>query len=140
MGINFNGIFSNLKEKIRDVYNDNYELQQLLENVVNFIENNEEVKEIIVEISLFVSMLRDHLEGRYKGLSKESIYLMIGALIYIISPIDIIPDFLLLGYLDDFLIIWYLMKKLSKEIDDYRRWKASKDGVIFELKEARDYE
>lgn len=137
---NFDLIFKNLKNKIDTIYKNNYKMQELLENIMSFIENNEELKEIVEELKLFVSMLKDHIEGRYDGLSKENIYLIIGAFIYILSPIDLLPDFLLLGYLDDLLVIWYVMKKMSKEIDRYRKWKKDKDNVVFQLDNASEYE
>lgn len=137
---NFDLIFKNLKNKIDTIYRNNYKMQELLENIISFIENNEELKEIVEELKLFVSMLKDHIEGRYDGLSKENIYLIIGAFIYILSPIDLLPDFLLLGYLDDLLVIWYVMKKMSKEIDRYRKWKKDKDNVVFQLDNASEYE
>jgi uncharacterized membrane protein YkvA (DUF1232 family) len=46
--------------------------------------------------------------------------LVIGALIYFISPIDAIPDFIpIIGYLDDLGVIVALMKYLGKELIPY---------------------
>ncbi len=133
MKTNISLIFEDLKNKIEEIYKNDYKLQELLENIVNQIESNEELKEIVSELKLFVSMLRDYFEGRYKGLAKENVYLIIGAFIYIMSPIDLLPDFLFFGYLDDILIIMYLMKKMSKEIEKYRIWKENEDNIIFVL-------
>lgn len=133
MEINISLIFENLKKQIEEIYKNDYKLQELLENIVNQIESNKELKEIVSELKLFVSMLRDHFEGRYEGLGKDNVYLIIGAFIYIISPIDLLPDFLFFGYLDDILIIMYLMKKMSKEIEKYRVWKENEENIIFVL-------
>lgn len=140
MKMNFSLILGNLKGKIEEIYKNDYKLEELLENIIKQIESNEELKEIIGELKLFVSMLKDHFEGRYKGLEKENIYLIIGAFIYILSPIDLLPDFLFFGYLDDILIIMYLMKKMSKEIEKYRVWKEDEDSIIFQLEQNDDYE
>lgn len=48
--------------------------------------------------------------------------LAIGALLYVISPIDAIPDFIpLAGLLDDTSIILAAIAKLSSELQDYKK-------------------
>ena len=52
-------------------------------------------------------------------------YLMIaGALAYVVFPIDIIPDFILgVGFLDDAFVLGFVVKQLSEEISNYKRYK-----------------
>lgn len=49
--------------------------------------------------------------------------MIISALIYLINPMDVVPDFLLgVGFLDDLSVFTYLIAKIKKELDKYEEW------------------
>lgn len=51
---------------------------------------------------------------------------LIIALLYIISPVDLIPDAIpFIGLLDDILVAGYAMKKAAAELERYRQYKQS---------------
>ena len=46
------------------------------------------------------------------------------ALVYLIAPVDVIPDFLpLVGYVDDTAVFGLLLAGFKSDIGAYRRWK-----------------
>lgn len=48
--------------------------------------------------------------------------LVLGGLTYFVLPTDAAPDYLpLIGYIDDTLVIGWLIKRLSSEIDRYKQ-------------------
>ena len=48
------------------------------------------------------------------------------ALVYLIAPVDVIPDFIpLVGYIDDTAVFGLLLAGFRSDIDAYRRWKES---------------
>ena len=47
-------------------------------------------------------------------------------------PIDLIPDFLIGGFIDDAMVIGYVVKKTSDELDLYKKWKAIQADIIEE--------
>ena len=50
---------------------------------------------------------------------------ILAALAYFVSPIDAIPDVIpVLGYLDDALVVTWVMHQISDEVSKYRRWKG----------------
>jgi uncharacterized membrane protein YkvA (DUF1232 family) len=54
---------------------------------------------------------------------------IIAAFVYLISPIDIIPDFAgILGFVDDLAAIYLALKVAAPEIARYRAWKAQQQG------------
>jgi uncharacterized membrane protein YkvA (DUF1232 family) len=72
------------------------------------------------------SMFRDMLGGRYKASFLTVVALVAGA-IYILSPIDIIPDFIpIVGWMDDGAILYFLLKRLMYELG---RYSASKTNL-----------
>ena len=65
------------------------------------------------------SMFRDMYQGRYRA-SFLTIVAMIAATVYILSPIDVIPDFLpIIGWMDDGAVFYFLLKRLMYELNRY---------------------
>ncbi|WP_214106967.1 YkvA family protein [Acrocarpospora catenulata] len=60
--------------------------------------------------------------GEYGGLSKGKLTMLGLAVLYIVSPIDAIPDFLVgIGVVDDFGVFLWLMATLLGESGDFLR-------------------
>lgn len=72
-------------------------------------------------IKAFFSMLWDWFNGRYQPKKRN---LLIGTLvlIYVISPIDLMPGILL----DDAVVVFFALKYFKKELVAYYNWKNSK--------------
>src|SRR3954469_23406643 len=69
-------------------------------------------------------MIRDVLHGRYK-MSFLTMAIVICAIAYVIYPFDLIPDFIpVLGWIDDGVIIYLLLRQLVSETKRYSRSKA----------------
>ena len=70
------------------------------------------------DLQLAYKMLRDpHFQ-----MAKETKTVLIIALLYIISPIDLIPDAIpLLGLVDDVLVAGYALRHASGELERYRQ-------------------
>ena len=50
-----------------------------------------------------------------------------------VSPIDLVPDFIFgLGFLDDAMILVYILKQLYEVLDRYKIWKYTKETVPIE--------
>ena len=53
----------------------------------------------------------------------SSIIAILGGIIYFLSPIDIIPDFIpIIGYLDDIFVLNLVIDQVRKDIDKYKEW------------------
>jgi len=69
-------------------------------------------------------MLREVVNGRYK-MSWLTTLVAVFAIIYIIFPFDLIPDYIpVLGWIDDALVFYLLLLRLVKETQRYNRFKA----------------
>lgn len=91
------------------------------------------------DIKTITSLVKDFSSGRYRALPKRSIIALMGALIYFLSPIDIIPDVLpFAGLIDDTFVMSLILKQFKTDLDVYKAWKTPKEGIIEEYK--RQYE
>ncbi|CAD7810157.1 hypothetical protein CHRY9390_02131 [Chryseobacterium aquaeductus] len=77
----------------------------------------------IPDIFRMVNMWR---KGEYPVKSMDLILPLIG-LLYVLSPIDIIPDFIIVaGVLDDIAVLSLAIPKLIREVDKFLLWEAEK--------------
>ena len=78
-------------------------------------------------LSLLADMASDITKGRYTDYSKGNFLLAVAALIYVVSPLDLVPDFLIvLGLLDDVAIVGWAMSRLKTEVDKYQAFVTKK--------------
>lgn len=65
-------------------------------------------------------MFKDIFAGSYR-ISPMTALMFVLSFAYILSPIDIIPDWILgLGWIDDLIIFNYVSKFLNQELDKYK--------------------
>jgi len=78
---------------------------------------------LIEDLKLFVSLIRDYRSGAYKKFPFLSVAGIVFTLIYIISPIDLIPDYILgIGQIDDAAILGFCLYLLRKDVRKYKEW------------------
>lgn len=83
------------------------------------------------QIQLFFALAKDYANGTYTNIPKSAIIAIMAGLLYFISPLDIIPDFIWgLGFLDDAFILGMVYKKVAKELERYQEWKDQQKKII----------
>ena len=76
----------------------------------------------IADFKLLLRMFKDGISGRYR-LSKATLVAIGGAIAYVASPVDLLPDFLFpVGYIDDIAVIGIVMNRLADEIKKYKTY------------------
>lgn len=72
------------------------------------------------DFKLLIQMAKDVFSGKYK-MNAWNLSVIVGTIVYVISPVDTVPDFLpILGWLDDVTIVGYALSKLSTEMKRYK--------------------
>jgi len=72
------------------------------------------------------------LTGRYPLLPRRQLALMIGAVVYILMPVDVIPELLLpvVGLADDALVLAWLVGAVLAETEAFLAWEAARARVV----------
>ncbi len=88
------------------------------------------LKQWMEQGKVLLSMIRDYMAGRYREVPYWAIGAVSLALLYVLNPLDVIPDVIPgFGYLDDATVLAFCVKLVEKEIERYKAWQASKKKV-----------
>ncbi|MCY8199591.1 YkvA family protein [Bacillus subtilis] len=81
-------------------------------------------KKCIQHITIFFQMLRDWRNGDYPRSQVKTLLLLTAAILYIVMPLDIIPDVILgLGFIDDAAVLGLIWTLIKKELSQYEKWR-----------------
>lgn len=80
------------------------------------------------DIKLMFAMIRDYWNGSYRDVPWKSIAAIAGALIYVLNPLDVIPDLLIgIGFLDDAGVVALCLKLVESDLHRYAAWKERQE-------------
>ena len=106
-------------DKSNSMLSDKAKLLSLLVTLKSYIKKGglSKAKEDIILLGNYIG---DIVHGKYRDYSKTSLTLAIASIIYVVSPLDIIPDLLPFGFIDDITIVSWAVSKLKEELDRYK--------------------
>ena len=82
-----------------------------------------QVKEIM---QTFIRLVKAYANGSYRAVSNKSLLVGVGVLLYLVTPLDVIPDFIpVIGLLDDISLMAWFVDAFQKEISNFREWEAN---------------
>jgi uncharacterized membrane protein YkvA (DUF1232 family) len=117
----------NYANKANDyIYNQQKTEGLLKKAVLKAKSNKSTLGEAWEKLQLLVDLVKAYSKGEYRQVTKSTIITVIGAILYFVSPIDLVPDFIAgLGILDDAAVIGFTLKKVSSELDEFKKWKKT---------------
>ena len=87
----------------------------------------------LATIPVLVSLVKSYTKKEYTEVPLGSIVAILAALIYFVSPIDLIPDVIpVIGYLDDAAVIAGCLKLVETDLEDYQEWRE-KNGKVLDV-------
>lgn len=132
-----------LSDKGIEIINDSYKIRdtwtKAKQHASDIPRDKKEGREASANIHVMLSMLQDYLKGDYEEVSKHSLAVLIGTLVYCATPIDLIPDPIpAIGLSDDVALIIFAASTLLADIITYRNWKAERCKSSSSLNEYLD--
>jgi len=80
---------------------------------------------LVLQVKLLASALRDFRSGAYRDIPWSAVALLAAALAYVVSPVDLIPDFLVpIGWTDDLLVLAIAWRTVKQQLRAYCAWKG----------------
>ena len=96
-------------------------------------ENKKNVNEFFEKVKTFLRMLRAYIRGEYRQIPFKSLLMIIGALIYFMMPIDLIPDFIpAMGLADDISILFLVFNSINEDVEAFLDFELSGKSKVKE--------
>jgi uncharacterized membrane protein YkvA (DUF1232 family) len=111
-------------------------IKQVLAHLKKYDSVKEFTKDAKEQLSVLIRLLKAYADGRYRDISMNGLVGTIAALIYFVSPLDFIPDFLLFGLVDDVAILLWVYNNYRKEIEAFLDWE-DRNKTKIQLEEKR---
>jgi len=95
------------------------------------VTNKGQLEGVWAKMVLLFAVAKDYVNGDYTEIPKRSIIAILGGLIYFLSPIDVVPDFVpVLGFIDDVFVLNLVYKQVLKDLEKYKIWKDAQINYI----------
>ena len=120
-------IYHRILDRAKGIVKDNDRLKKLLlrvgEKLSKIGDGSDESSGFVAQLKLLIRMIRAHINGAYRAFAPMTLIMFVFALIYFITPIDLIPDFVpALGFTDDIAVALMIMRRFSEDIEEYKQW------------------
>lgn len=77
------------------------------------------------EFRALIRLVVAYARGHYREIPVEALVIVVAGLIYVVSPLDLIPDTIPgVGVVDDAAVIGWVIKTVRGELDAFREWEA----------------
>jgi len=84
-------------------------------------------RRLLEDFRLLGALIKDYWKGEYRDVSLASITVFVLAIVYVLSRIDVLPDFIpLLGQIDDAFILLFCIYFLEKDLHKYQNCKSDR--------------
>ncbi len=131
----YEGIIKKESEKI-----DRNKVQNLLSLEEKFwalVEKVKLLKKEIYKLRILWEMIKDYIKGDYKEVPWSTITAIVAILLYILNPVDLIPDAIPgVGFIDDAMVLAVGWKMVQEDIENYSSWKCKQQEIPPSLLEA----
>jgi uncharacterized membrane protein YkvA (DUF1232 family) len=78
------------------------------------------------DLQTLLRLLRAYGEGDYRDVSGKNLALAGLGLVYLVSPLDVLPDFIPGGFADDAAVVGFILKKVRAELVKFEAWEQGR--------------
>jgi len=74
----------------------------------------------------FNRMVRAYMNGDYREIPWKNLLYITAGIVYFVTPLDLIPDFIpLTGFMDDLTVLMWVFNSVRSSIDDFEEWEKT---------------
>lgn len=92
------------------------------------VSHSSRLKRFMGDIRVMFAMLGDYWRGDYRAVPWLSIAAIAGALLYVLNPLDMIPDIIFMfGLMDDATVMAACLAMVQQDLEAYQAWRSKRD-------------
>jgi len=94
------------------------------EDIRRQFESEGPLRKFVDDFKLLMALVKDYWHGKYRRIPFWTIAAITAALLYVLNPFDLIPDFIPgLGQIDDAAVVAACLLLVRQDLQKYKRWK-----------------
>ena len=114
------------KEKAKAYLNDDEKMEKLFRDFEDKLKLIPKIGNRASDIAVLLSLVRAYIKKQYTDVSPSTVMLAVAGLIYVVTPVDLIPDYILgPGLLDDAAVIGIVLQAIQMDLNKYKKWQVA---------------
>lgn len=130
LSISKNALFSVFLNRAGKLLGRPFKVVMVLNEVANKLASKDsgdnKFKQLFDIAGTVIRLVRNYISGEYRQIETGTIVSALGVLLYVLSPVDLVPDFIpVVGFLDDLALLSWFVEKFQGEIIRFREWEST---------------
>ena len=120
-------------ERAEKLLDDHDQLEAFLQRLEKKLKELPHIGEGLSSVPVMASLINSYAKKQYTDIPIGSIVAVVGALLYFVSPVDLIPDMIPgIGLLDDAAVVAACLSLVKIDLDAYSLWREG-NGKVMDL-------
>jgi uncharacterized membrane protein YkvA (DUF1232 family) len=86
------------------------------------------------DLQLLLGLCMAWWRGEYRAISSQALLAVVAALLYFVTPLDALPDWLpMVGFVDDLAVLAWVLRTWSDELAAFRAWRDAQAPEVLEV-------
>lgn len=81
---------------------------------------------VFEDFLLLFRFVKAWVKGEYRNVPKRTVFWAVLAILYFLSPVDVLPDFLPGGYIDDIAVIAFILERIKGDLEGFADWEKKR--------------
>jgi len=112
------------KNDAENLFNNPDKLEKFLKKLEKYLSSVPIAGSTLQYVPLMISLLRAYMKGDYKKIPIDKLIIIVAALLYVLNPLDVIPDTVpAVGFADDAGAIALALTQVKLFLDAYKKWR-----------------
>ncbi len=129
----FKVVVAVLEKKAKSLLNNKAKVIELVTRALSFCKklgNISFLKKYFLDVPLLCDMLIDSINGVYKNLPYSTLVMVAIAILYTVTPFDILHDAIpIIGVLDDITVLKAVLNTIKNDLESYATWKQNQEAA-----------
>jgi uncharacterized membrane protein YkvA (DUF1232 family) len=119
----FSKFFRRSQERARRIINDPQAIREAAEKATRSSAGRSgPFAAVLDDFHTLIRLCVAYSRGHYRDIPPDQLAIVVAGMLYVVSPLDLVPDVLPGGFVDDAFVVGWVVKTVRSEIDAFREW------------------